>query len=203
MSGNENQGRVSPEPIDFYIDPSCPWAWRGARWIRAVAARGEVRINWTSFSLKLVNKGRDHPRTRFHSEGLKALRTLCLIKRADGNDGFDRVYSEIGARAHDPDGELSTEILGDSLEASGFRRTLIDEAMSDEKTLEHVHSEHFEAETRVGGFGVPMIVRSNGKAIFGPVLDRAPEGDDAIKLWVLVRDLIDRDEFFELKRARR
>ena len=27
------------ETIRFYTDPTCPWAWQGARWIRRGARR--------------------------------------------------------------------------------------------------------------------------------------------------------------------
>jgi predicted DsbA family dithiol-disulfide isomerase len=193
---------VHIEAVDFYIDPSCPWAWRGARWIKGAAALDAVDVTWRFFSLKLVNEGRKHPRTQFHSEGLKALRTLSLVRRRDGNNGVARAYEAIGARCHEHDEELSTAVLIDGLTASGLDGSLVDEAMGDEATLAEVRDEHDAVVRSVGAFGVPIVVLADGRGVFGPVLGRVPEGDDAVELWSIVRALIVRDGFYELKRAR-
>jgi hypothetical protein len=51
----------------------------------------------------------------------------------------------------------------------------------------------------LGGFGVPIIVPSTGRAIFGPVIVPAPTGDDAMRLWRLVRDASEFPHFYEMK----
>jgi hypothetical protein len=57
-----------------------------------------------------------------------------------------------------------------------------------------------------GGFGVPtLVLQNNGtitKPAFGPVIDKVPAGDDAGELWDRVEWLMQRNEFFELKRSR-
>ena len=41
--------------VDFYFDPLCPWCWRTALWLRDVARRHPISINWKLFSLMVVN----------------------------------------------------------------------------------------------------------------------------------------------------
>jgi 2-hydroxychromene-2-carboxylate isomerase len=193
----------SHDVIDFYIDPGCPWAWRGSRWMVEVSRHLPLSIAWRTFSLKLINRGRDHPRTEFHSLGLAALRVLCLIRRESGHDGFERFYSEIGRAAHDQGLDLSSGLLMEALDRAGFDSSMMEAANADPTTLSEVEEEHETAVSKVGAFGVPTILLSNGKGIFGPVLDDVPTGDSAVHLWAQVHDMINRDEFYELKRRRR
>lgn len=189
--------------VDVYVDPACPWAWRGSRFMVEVTRHLPLTIAWRTFSLKLINEGKSHPRTKFHSLGLAALRALCIIRRDSGNDGFERLYSEIGSAAHDHRLDLSSSLLQGAVERAGFDASLIEAATTDPTTLSEVKEEHEIAVARVGAFGVPTIILSNGKGIFGPVLDSVPTGTSAVRLWTQVHDMINRNEFYELKRRRR
>ena len=48
-----------------------------------------------------------------------------------------------------------------------------------------MRADHEDAVTTYGGFGVPIIVFEDGRAVFGPVVVPAPDGDDALALWDL------------------
>jgi 2-hydroxychromene-2-carboxylate isomerase len=190
------------EKIQFHFDPLCPWAWQGSRWIREVGRYRDIEIDWRLFSLKLVNQGRTDPLADRHERGTPALRTLALLRREAGNDAVGAVYEEIGRRVHDGDETFSPEVVKESLHEAGFKRSLVERALEDDRTMDEVRAQHDAAVTDVGCFGVPTVVLSSGKGLFGPVLSNAPEGEAAAELWDHVRYLVELDGFFELKRER-
>src|SRR5262249_20635114 len=60
-------------------------------------------------------------------------------------------------------------------------------AIADDTTLAEVRDEHLDAAARYGAHGVPTLVLASDYALYGPVVVPAPEGDDALALWDLVR----------------
>jgi 2-hydroxychromene-2-carboxylate isomerase len=190
------------ETIRFHFDPLCPWAWQAARWIREVAPRRDLTIEWRLFSLHLINEGNDDPLRNEHLQGTPALRTFALVRRSAGNEAVGRVYEEIGNRIHEGDEELNPGVVATALAAAGLKPDLVDAALEDDSTTDDVRAEHDAAVAEVGAFGVPTIVLSSGAGIFGPVVSTAPSGEPAAVLWDHVRYLIETDAFFELKRER-
>ncbi len=190
------------ERVSFHFDPGCPWAWQSSKWIREVAEQTDVEIDWRLFSLALINETDTDPLADEHAKSTVALRALVLVRRAAGNEGVGRAYQAMGALTFERDDRLSPEVAKAALEETGLGGSMVDEAMEDASTMEDVRAEHLSAVEQVGCFGVPTIVLGSGKGIFGPVVARAPKGRDAVELWDRVRWLIERDEFFELKRER-
>lgn len=190
------------EHIRFHFDPLCPWAWQGFRWIQEVEKQRDIDIEWRLFSLKIVNADKEDPLADRHEKGTPALRALALVRREAGNDGVGRTYEAIGARVHESDEELDADVVRAALADVGLDPRLVDEALKDPSTMEEVRTEHEAAVDDVGAFGVPTIVASSGKGMFGPVIARAPRGADAGELWDHMRWLIEQDGFFELKRNR-
>ncbi|MBA2272355.1 MAG: DsbA family protein [Actinobacteria bacterium] len=190
------------ERVRFHFDPGCPWAWQGSKWIREVADQTEIEIDWRLFSLALINDPDADPLSDEHAKSTVALRSLVLARRAAGNEGVGRAYQAMGSLTFERDVRLSLEAVQAALEVAGLGHSMVDEAMEDASTMEDVHAEHLSAVEQVGCFGVPTIVLESGKGIFGPVMAHAPEGREAVELWGRVRWLIERDEFFELKRER-
>ena len=190
------------EQIRFYFDPTCPWAWQTAKWIREVEQVRDIQVDWRLFSLRLVNEGADDPLTDASARSVPALRTLALVGREQGNDAIPRLYQAIGERIHDKDGDLSVDLLREALTASDLDPGVVDRAMADPSTAEDVHAQYREAVDTVQGFGVPTIVLDSGRGIFGPVVSLAPTGEEAGQVWDHTRWLIEFDGFFELKRER-
>ena len=190
------------EHIRFYFDPTCPWAWQTAKWIREVEQVRDIQIEWRLFSLRLVNEDADDPLTDTSARSVPALRALALVGREQGNDALAGLYWAIGERIHDKDGDLSVDLLRESLSASGLDPEVVDRAMADASTAEDVRAQHREAVDSVQGFGVPTIVLESGRGIFGPVVSLAPTGEEAGQVWDHTRWLIEFDGFFELKRER-
>jgi 2-hydroxychromene-2-carboxylate isomerase len=202
QKGNRKELDVMGERINFHFDPLCPWAWQGSRWIREVQRVRHLDVEWKLFSLKLVNEGREDPLADEHVKGTPALRTLALTKRQGGNESMGRLYEALGTRIHERGEEMAPDIVRASLADVGLEPDLVQQAMDDDSTMADVRAEHDAAVSEAGCFGVPTIVTSSGKGIFGPVLATAPQGAEAGELWDRVLWLIEQDTFFELKRDR-
>ena len=162
------------ERVRFYFDPTCPWAWQTAKWIREVEGVREVRVEWRLFSLRLVNESADDPLTDTSARSVPALRALALTGREQGNEAVGRLYAAIGERIHDAEGDLSVDLLREALVAADLDPDTVDRALADPTTAEEVRSQHREAVDEVQGFGVPTVVLPSGRGIFGPVVAVAP-----------------------------
>jgi 2-hydroxychromene-2-carboxylate isomerase len=192
----------SAEPIVFYFDPMCPYAYQTSVWIRDVRTRIPLDIEWKFFSLEEVNlvAGRRHPWERPWSYGFGQMRVGVLIRRELGNDGVDRWYETIG-RAFFYDGTKThvPETHARVIEEAGFDPSLVDRAIADDTTLDQARSEHEDAVTRYGAHGVPTIVFESGYAVYGPVVVPAPQGEDADALWQLTRGMQRFPNLYELR----
>ena len=191
-----------PEPLTFYFDPMCPYAYQTSVWIRDVRTRVPLDIEWKFFSLEEVNlvAGKRHPWERPWSYGFGQMRVGVLIRRELGNDGVDRWYETIG-RAFFYDGTKThvPETHARVIEAAGFDPSLVERAIADDTTLDQARSEHEDAVTRYGAHGVPTIVFESGYAVYGPVVVPAPQGEDAEALWELTRGMQRFPNLYELR----
>ena len=191
------------EQICFYFDPMCPWAYQTSRWIRNVRTAVDVDVTWRFFSLEEVNhvEGKRHPWERPWSFGFGQMRVGALIRRELGNDELDRWYATVGqafffdgVKTHTP--EHHAEVIA----AAGFDPALVERAMADASTLTEVRDEHLDAVERYGAHGVPTIVfTATDYAVYGPVVTPAPDGDDAVALWELVRGMQRFPHLYELR----
>ena len=39
--------------VEFYVDPSCPWAWITSRWLIEVAPQRDLKVGWRSYCLEI------------------------------------------------------------------------------------------------------------------------------------------------------
>jgi 2-hydroxychromene-2-carboxylate isomerase len=191
------------EAITFYFDPMCPWAYQTSRWIRNVRDTVDVDVTWRFFSLEEVNhvEGKRHPWERPWSFGFGEMRVGAQIRREQGNDALDRWYAAVGqafffegVKTHTP--EHHAEVIA----AAGFDPEVVERAIADESTLSEVRDEHRDAVERYGAHGVPTIVfTATDYAVYGPVVTPAPEGEDAVALWELVKAMQRFPHLYELR----
>jgi 2-hydroxychromene-2-carboxylate isomerase len=189
--------------ISFYFDPMCPYAYQTSRWIRTVRSEVDIDVAWKFFSLEEVNRvdGKKHPWERSWSYGFGQMRVGALIRRELGNDALDRWYSAVGdaffcdgIKTHVPDEHAAL------IARVGFDASYVERAITDASTLAEVRDEHLDAAARYGAHGVPTIVfHPNEYAVYGPVVVPAPEGDDAMALWELVRSMQRFPHLYELR----
>jgi hypothetical protein len=128
------------------------------------------------------------------------MRVGALIRRELGNDALDRWYDAVGyaffydgCKTHVP--EIHAEVIANA----GFDPSFVTRAVDDESTLTEVRDEHLDAVARYGAHGVPTLVFDSGYAVYGPVVVPAPEGDDAVALWELVRGMQRFPHLYELR----
>ncbi|MFM7225195.1 MAG: DsbA family protein [Actinomycetota bacterium] len=192
------------ESIAFYLDPMCPYANQTAIWIREVRRLlpDGLDVEWRFFSLEAINQeaGKPSPWDRDWAYGIGQMQVGALIRREHGQAGVDHWYETIsreffesGRSCHVPD--LHAEIVAEA----GFAPDLVERALADPTTKAEVRVEHEDAVERYGTHGVPTIVLPGDYAVFGPVVVPAPQGDDALALWNLVRASARFPHFYELR----
>jgi predicted DsbA family dithiol-disulfide isomerase len=199
---------MTTQKVRFYFDPVCPWAWKTSQWMRQVQQVRPLEVEWDFFSLKAVNSSTPNLKDgHFQSEA--CFRISALIRRHDpnANEIINKLYIGFGKARHERAQNIGDEaVVKTILEETGLDTNLYEQAMGDATTLDDVQQSH-DGALALGGFGVPTLslVREDGslsKGMFGPVITKAPEGEDAGELWDRVQWLMERDEFFELKRSR-
>jgi len=196
-----------PEPtrVDFYADPLCPWCWRTALWIRDVARRQPLEVNWKLFSLMVVN----HPDEFRNEQWLKWFsleRVLLAARRCGGNAAVERLYMSFGEVIH---GQGRRDDLGseagvvECLRQAGLPESLYQDALADPSTEQELLEEHRGAAERLRAFGVPTIaLEGSSIGLFGPVVEPIPTDAEADALWEHVRWMLGRPYLWELKRER-
>ena len=85
--------------VNFHFDPLCPWAWQTSKWMREVENVRDIEVEWRLFSLEIVNGLDDNPHADVLLMDRKALRTLALVGRLEGNAAVRRAYEALGQRA--------------------------------------------------------------------------------------------------------
>ncbi len=195
-----------PTRVDFYADPLCPWCWRTALWIRDVARRQPLTVNWKLFSLMLVNHPDDYAEEQY-ARWFALGRLMVAARRLGGNQAVERLYMSLGETIH---GEQHREELGTEagvapcLERAGLPASLYADALADESTAADLIAEHGAAKDRLSAFGVPTIALEDSEiGIFGPVVEPIPTGAEADVLWEHVRWMLEQPYLWEVKRERK
>jgi len=190
-------------PVDFWFDPSCPWAWMTSRWVDEVSALRNLDVTWHVMSLAVLNEDKDvsEERRAFFPRALRYTRLVTAVGELHGAALVKPLYDALGTRIH-PGGSTDVDtVIAEALAEIGLPAELAAYSESDEFD-EQMRASHFEGIGRVGqDVGTPVI-SVNGAAFFGPVISPAPKGEQAATLWDGVVALAGYDGFFELKRSR-
>jgi 2-hydroxychromene-2-carboxylate isomerase len=188
---------------DFWFDPRCPFAWLTSRWMLEVEKVRDIHVRWHVMSLAYLNQDRDIPEDyRKSLEGAWGpVRVLIAAEQAHGNEVLLPLYTAMGNRIHLEKQPVDRQLVEESLAEAGLPVELAD-AMEDPSYDEAVIRSHHQGMDLVGDdVGTPTIA-INGTAFFGPVITRAPRGEDAGRLWDGCVQVASFPEFFELKRTR-
>ena len=177
-----------------------------ARWVvDDVASERNLKIKWQPISLLFKN---EPPTDSPYYEAVVVthghLRVMESIRAADGDDAVFGVYWDFASRIHH-DGDRDFDVAA-ALEALGIDPEHA-KAASDESWDAEIRSRMDEGLALVGtDVGTPIIAldRADGErvGIFGPVITRAPKGEDALKLWDGMTAMMDIDGFWEVKKTR-
>lgn len=188
-------------PVEFFFDIMCPYAYQTSRWIRDAQRQVGFDIAWRFFSLEEVNRpeGKPHPWERDFAYGWTPMRVAAWLRRHD-NDWCGTFYDVCGRALHvEARRHYDREIALELLASAGLPTEAWDEALADPTTHDDVMADHRYAVDTLAGFGVPIICIPGGRAVFGPVVLPAPEGDKARQLWELVEQYSRIEGLFELK----
>lgn len=192
---------MTNQHIDFYLDPICPWAFQTSLWIREVRRLNGLEISWKFFSLEEINwvEGKKHPWERDISYGWTPMRVGAWLRRRS-MEYCDDWYGAVGKALHvDARRPYEREVAIELLASIDAPITAWNEALSDPTTHDEVRADHEHAVSAYSGFGVPILVFPNSRAVFGPNVTPAPMGDDALKLWDLTVSYSSFPGLYEIK----
>ena len=177
-----------------------------ARWVvDAVAPERDLDITWQPISL--LRKNDPPPDSEYYPPSLwthKQLRVLEAVRADEGNDGFFRLYWELGTRIHH-DKDRSFDIA-DALVAAELDPAHA--AAFDDESWDDEIATRMDAGLALTGtdVGTPLISldddRGDKVALFGPVITRVPDREQSLRLWDAFVDMATVPGFWEVKRTR-
>ena len=186
--------------VTFWFDPSCPYTWSTARWLRSVAGIRGDQVDWRLMSLAVLNADRDVPEQ--YREPMRRSAQASRVLAAASAAGRDAIYAALGTRVHERGEPMTRETVAAAVEEAGQPAGLMD-AYDDETRDADVRSAHDEAQARVGEeAGSPVLAFGDGPGYFGPIVTEAPAGAAATRLYEAMVLLSEVPQFAELKRAR-
>lgn len=201
--------------LEFYFDPVCPWAWITSRWVTNVQQLRNYEVSWRFISLKMINAERGYAGHEayelIHNAGLAGLRVASAARAQGGNASVAALYTALGNAIHV--GGRREEMVKDphafllAVVAEAGLPSEIAAAFEDSTHDEVIRYETEAALSRTGkDVGTPILTfhpkAANEASLFGPVVSKAPQGDEALKLWDAVQTIAE-SGVAEIKRSLR
>ena len=207
-----------PVRVSIYIDPSCPWTWITAAWLREVAPQRGLMLRWRSLSL-MQRDGTELPPTvpeqiralasaaRIQSHRL--LRVFEALRAQSREDDIGGLYQRWGERLFGaparsgPPGPRAPELVAELVTAAGLPEEFI--AAADDEFWDAALSDSLDAARKACGphpLTPAIVLDESPTGLCGPVFSPAPTGEAALRAWDAVRVLLAEPGFFELGRAR-
>ncbi|MEX3609802.1 DsbA family protein [Rothia sp. LK2588] len=190
--------------VEFWFDATCPWTWVTAQWMKEVTKVRDIEVAWRPFSLFQLNDGRDLPSSyREHINRTVGVPRVTMAVAEQFPEKLEEFYFALGRLIHNEskkDNDYRDALAG-ALDQTGLPADLIDNAETDDL------DEKLQASTDAGlqkvgdDVGVP-IVSLDDTAFFGPVLSKAPTGEEAGQVFDGAVALAKYPGFYELKRTR-
>jgi predicted DsbA family dithiol-disulfide isomerase len=188
---------------DFWFDPLCPFAWITSRWILEVEKVRDVRVRWRVMSLAYLNRDKDISDSyrELLAPAWGPVRVLIAAAERHGDEVLLPLYTAMGNRIHLEKQAKDRDMIEAALAEAGLDLSLAD-AMDDSSYDDAIAASHERGMSQVGNeVGTPTIA-FEGRAFFGPVLSKAPRGEDAGRMWDAFVTLSKFEHFYELKRSR-
>jgi hypothetical protein len=189
--------------VEFWFDPSCPWAWMTSRWVDEVSKYRDLDVTWKVMSLAVLNEDKDVSGAyqAFFPRALRYTRLVTAVKELHGQDFVKPLYDALGTRIHPGGSKDPDTVIPEALAEVGLPADLIQYSLTDKFDVQ-MRASHFDGIDRVGqDVGTPVIA-VEGVAFFGPVISPAPKGEQAVALWDGTVAVASYPGFFEIKRSR-
>ena len=199
--------------VEFFVDPSCPWAWVTAEWMREVAPQRDLEVTWRSYCLEIRDDYDVAPwipadyreaALKGHAISHRMLRIFEAARAAHGEAAVDALYRAWGERNFPTRGKHGEAILADSIAGAGLEPELL-AAGEDEKWDAPI----IESMDVAYAFGGPktqtptIVVRDDPAHGFkGPVMAPAPTGEAALRLWDAIMTISREPGVYEFTRPR-
>ena len=197
--------------VEFFVDPSCPWAWITAGWVREVAPQRQLSVTWRSYCLEIRDDYGVAPTIpdsmretviAAHALSHRMLRVFEAARSRFGEEAVDALYTAWGPRFFGQRGPHDDALLVACLADSRLDADLI-EAADDEKWDAPI-VDAMQVAYAYGGpkTQTPTIVVDGRHGFKGPVMAPAPVGEAALRLWDAVMVLSEEPGLFEITRPR-
>ena len=205
------------QPLKFWFDVTCPYAWITSRWVTEVEKVRDVDVTWIPMSLGVLNEGRDELPEQYRRMMTTTWAPARVFARVatEHPDKVGELYTALGTKIHNEgrgeelresagDGDISDALIPlvrEALVEVGLDGDLADTGTGTDwdDALRGFHQQAMDA---VGDEVGTPVVEVAGTAFFGPVLTRIPRGEDAGKVFDGAVALAGYPHFFELKRSR-
>ncbi|TAM68727.1 DsbA family protein [Mycobacterium sp.] len=200
MSSDTDQ--IEPK-VTLWLDPVCPFSWNTARWLRTVAEKTGLSVEWRLMNLAVLNEGRELPpaqQARMH-DSQQIGRLMAAIARERGAAGWVAAYFAFGERYFDRSEPVDAHLVAQVLMTIGARGAIA-AAVSDASLDELVRQQHQAGQDALGETGGSPILRIGEHAFFGPVLTGLPDAQSATAVFDAVAILAATPQFVQLQRPR-
>jgi hypothetical protein len=210
---------TDPVRVSIYIDPSCPWTWITAAWLREVAPQRGLMLRWRSLSLVQRDGAELPPSVPEHIRALasagriqshRLLRVFEALRAQSREDNIGGLYQMWGERLFGgpartgPPEPPAPELVAELVAAAGLPGEFA--AAADDESWDAALSDSLDAASKaVGPHPLSPTLVLDGESLTGlsgPVFSPAPAGQAALRAWDAVRVLLAEPGFFELRRAR-
>jgi hypothetical protein len=210
---------TDPVRVSIYIDPSCPWTWITAAWLREVAPQRGLMLRWRSLSLVQRDGAELPPSVPEHIRALasagriqshRLLRVFEALRVQSREDNIGGLYQMWGERLFGgpartgPPEPPAPELVAELVAAAGLPGEFA--AAADDESWDAALSDSLDAASKaVGPHPLSPTLVLDGESLTGlsgPVFSPAPAGQAALRAWDAVRVLLAEPGFFELRRAR-